>query len=247
MRRPSTLIAAGLGAFVVTLVAGLPARIAASLLPPGVTVGMLDGTLWSGRADSLSVRGRDLGALRWRLRPLQLFRGRLALDAEVTRDDGRARARLSAGFGARFEAHAVTLDLPIAAFPQGIAPVGWAGIVQADVERIRLRAGDAPELVGTIDLRNLQAPPPDGTAIGSYRVVFDAASRQDERLVGKFQDLEGPMQVTGTVSLGADRSYLVEGLVAPRAGASAAVTSTLRFLGAPDAQGRRPFSLAGTY
>jgi hypothetical protein len=40
---------------------------------------------------------------------------------------------------------------------------------------------------------------------------------------------------------------VVEGLVAPRADASKAVTDTLRFLGTPDAQGRRPFSLAGTY
>ena len=70
---------------------------------------------------------------------------------------------------------------------------------------------------------------------------------QKDRLVGKVKDLEGPMQVDGTLSLGADRSYVIEGLVAARPDASKAVTDTLRFLGNPDAQGRRPFSLAGTY
>lgn len=247
MRRPLALIVAGLAAFVMTLVAGLPARFGTPLLPPQVTVGMLDGTLWRGRTDVLTIGGRSLGAARWRLLPLQLFRGRLALDAELTRSDGRARARLSLGLGGRFEAHDVEIDLPIAAFPDGIAPAGWAGVVDSNLERVRMRPGAVPELVGTIDLRNLQAPPPDGTAIGSYRVVFDTASLQGERLVGKLQDLDGPMQVTGTLSLGADRSYVVEGMVAPRAGASDAVTGTLRFLGAPDSQGRRPFSVAGTY
>lgn len=247
MPRPLTLIVAGLAAFVVTLAAGLPARFGTPLLPPNVTVGMLDGTLWNGRTDSLTVNGHYVGALRWRLRPLQLFRGRLALDAELNRSDGEARGRLSLGFGNRVEARDVAGNLPIAAFPAGIAPKGWTGSVHANVKSLSLHAGEVPELDGTIDLRNLQAPPPDGTAIGSYRLVFDATSRQDERLVGKLQDLEGPMQVAGTLSLGADRSFVVEGMVAPRAGASDAVTGTLRFLGAPDSQGRRPFSLAGTY
>jgi hypothetical protein len=53
--------------------------------------------------------------------------------------------------------------------------------------------------------------------------------------------------VNGTLSLGADRSYVIDGLVAPRPDATPAVTDTLRYLGAPDAQGRRPFSVAGTY
>ncbi len=241
------LIAAGLAAFVVTLIAGLPARFLTQLLPANVTVGMLDGTFWSGRADSLAVDGNHLGALRWRLRPLQLFRGRLALDAELNRSDGEARGRLGLGFGNRIEARNLTAHLPVAAFPTGIAPSGWSGVVQADLDKLSFRRGDLPQIEGTIELRDLRAPPPDGAAIGSYRLVFDEGSRQDEQLVGTLDDLEGPMQVTGTLSLGADRSYVVEGMVAPRAGASEAVTGTLRFLGEPDAQGRRPFSLAGTY
>jgi hypothetical protein len=104
-----------------------------------------------------------------------------------------------------------------------------------------------PRVVGTIEVHGLQAPPPGGAAIGSYSVAFDAASAQAGKLVGHLKDLEGPMQVAGTLTLAADRSYVIDGLVAPRAGASQAVTDTLRFLGAPDAQGRRPFSVAGTY
>ena len=117
----------------------------------------------------------------------------------------------------------------------------------APTAECRPHPGAAPQIVGTIELHGLQAPPPGGAAIGSYAITFDAGSARDGKLIGQIKDLEGPMQVTGTATLAGDRSYVVEGLVAPRAGAPPAVTDTLRFLGAPDAQGRRPFSVAGTY
>jgi general secretion pathway protein N len=225
----------------------LPARTLAPLLPPRVKVGTLQGTIWSGRTDALAVDGHALGAVRWQLRPLQLFLGRLALDTELERRDGQARAGLRLGFGGSFEARDLEVHLPIQALPAGFAPRGWTGGLQADLTQLSLPAASAPRIEGTVELRDLKAPPPQGAAIGSYRLLFDQASRQGDRLVGRVQDIEGPMEVSGTLSLGADRSYVIEGLVAPRASATQAVTDTLRFLGPPDAQGRRPFSVDGTY
>ncbi|HJS22219.1 MAG TPA: type II secretion system protein N [Steroidobacteraceae bacterium] len=230
-----------------TLIVGLPARLLASLLPPRVTVGTLQGTIWSGRTDALAVDGQPVGAVRWQLHPLHLLLGRLGLAAELDRRDGQARADLRLGFGGSFEARDVEVHLPLATLPRNIVPGGWTGAVRAQLEHFSLPQGAVPRIDGTIELRNLKAPPPQGAAIGSYSVLFDATSRQKDRLVGKVKDIDGPMQVTGTLSLGADRSYVIEGMVAPRADASQTVTDTLRFLGAPDAQGRRPFSVAGTY
>jgi general secretion pathway protein N len=241
------LIAVGVAAFLVTLIVALPARFLAPLLPPRVTVGALQGTIWSGRTDALAVDGQSVGGVRWRLHPLQLFLGRVALDAELDRRDGEARGDLRLGLGGSFEARDVEAHLPLSALPPNVVPRGWSGALRAELKRISLPPQALPQIEGTIELRNLKAPPPQGAAIGSYSLLFDDTSRQKDRLVGKVKDLEGPMQVTGTLSLGADRSYEVEGLVAPRADASKAVTDTLRFLGTPDAQGRRPFSVAGTY
>jgi general secretion pathway protein N len=240
------LIAIGLAAFLLTLLVGLPARALAPLLPPRVTVGTLEGTVWRGRTDALAVDGQTIGALRWQLHPLHLFLGRVALDTELDRGDGQARAELRLGFSG-MEARDVEAHLPLSALPRNVVPAGWSGVLRAELARVSLPKGAVPRIEGTIELRNLKAPPPQGAAIGSYSLLFDATSKQKDRLVGKVKDLDGPMQVEGTLSLGADRSYVVEGLVAPRPDASKAVTDTLRFLGTPDAQGRRPFSLAGTY
>ena len=245
MRWP--LVAIGLAAFLVTLIVGLPARALAPLLPPHVTVGALEGTLWRGRTDALAVDGQSIGAVRWQLRPLHLFLGRVALDTELDRRDGQARAGLRFGFGGSLEARDVEAHLPLSALPRNLVPRGWSGALRAELARVSLSKGAVPRIEGKIELRNLKAPPPQGAAIGSYSLLFDASPNQKDRLVGKVKDLEGPMQVEGTLSLGADRSYVIEGMVAPRPDASKAVTDTLRFLGAPDAQGRRPFSVAGTY
>ena len=247
MRKALPLVAAGITAFALTLLATLPAGVVARFLPPAITLGMTDGTLWKGSADALAVRGQPLGGLQWTLRPLSLLIGRLAFDGKLIRSDGQASGRVTLGIGGRLGARDLELHLPLSGLPAGIAPRGWRGVVHARLQSFELAPKSAPRIVGAIELRGLQAPPPGGAAIGSYAVTFPEKPAPGGKLVGQIKDLEGPMQVSGTVTIGADRSYVIEGMVAPRAGASQAVTDTLRFLGAPDAQGRRPFSLAGTY
>lgn len=245
--RTARLIAAGVAAFLVTLLATIPASVIALALPPHIKLGMTSGTIWRGSTDSLTVNGRPYGAFRWKLRPLQSFLGRLVFDGELLRNDGRAQGRIGFGLGNRVKARNLEINLPLATFASGIGPPGWSGTIRAQLQSVELAPQATPRIVGTIELRGLQAPPPGGAAIGSYAITFDAASTHDGKLIGQLKDLEGPMQVTGTATLAPDRSYVVEGLVAPRPGAPQAVLDTLRFLGAPDAQGRRPFSVAGTY
>jgi general secretion pathway protein N len=245
--KPLRLILAGVAAFLITLLATIPASVIRFALPPTIKLGITSGTIWHGYADSLTVNGRPYGQLRWTLRPLQSFLGRLVLEGELIRNDGQARGKIGFGLGSRFFARNLEINLPLAAVASGIGPPGWNGLVRAKLQSVDLAPQTVPRVVGTIELRGLQAPPPGGAAIGSYAVTFDPASASDGNLVGQIKDLEGPMEVTGTATIAADRSYVIEGLVAPRADAPKAVTDTLRFLGAPDAQGRRPFSVAGTY
>ena len=247
MRKALPLIAAGVAAFLVTLLAIVPASVVTTFLPPTVTLGITSGTLWNGATDSLVVAGQSLGGLRWKFHPLQLFRARLAFDGELLRSDGQVKGRIALGRGGHYDARDLQIHLPLSALPPGIAPRGWSGVLRAQLQSLEIAPKTAPRAIGTVEVRSLQAPPPGGAAVGSYSVAFDGTSAQAGKLVGHLKDLEGPMQVAGTLTLAADRSYVIEGLVAPRAGASQSVTDTLRFLGNPDAQGRRPFSVAGTY
>jgi hypothetical protein len=65
---------------------------------------------------------------------------------------------------------------------------------------------------------------------------------------GQLRDLEGPLEVNGQLTLQQSGSYEVNGTVASRASASEDLNKTLQlFLGPADAQGRRTFSLAGSF
>jgi hypothetical protein len=54
------------------------------------------------------------------------------------------------------------------------------------------------------------------------------------------------LSLQGQAQLASDGAYEISGTVAPRSGASSDLQQALQLLGAPDAQGRYAFTLAGT-
>ena len=239
------LIVLGILAVLCTLVLFLPASLVTPHLPPGVTTGTLSGTVWNGAADALAINGRPLGAARWRILPSDFFRGRLGVDALLVNQDASLQGQASLGLGNSLRLSNVQGRWPIAALPMRALPPGWTGDVHVSMTDLSLERGAIATVLGNLELRNLREP--STLELGSYRVTFDEQSRQGDQLVGRVEDLEGPMAVSGTITLGNDRSYVLDGLVAARATAPQSMAERLRYLGSPDAQGRRPFSVAGTY
>jgi hypothetical protein len=60
-------------------------------------------------------------------------------------------------------------------------------------------------------------------------------------------DTGGPLALDATLQLTHDPGYVVQGHVAARSSASSALADDLKYLGSPDASGRRSFSLQGTF
>jgi hypothetical protein len=65
-------------------------------------------------------------------------------------------------------------------------------------------------------------------------------------LHARVTDKEGPFSFDGRFTLGADRSFLLEGTLAPRGSTPPALARSLELLGPADAAGRRPVSVSGT-
>ena len=69
-------LAVGVAAFLVILVVNFPAGYVRGTLQealPGLQLGNLSGSVFSGRSDSASYAGQDLGTVDWRLKPLALL------------------------------------------------------------------------------------------------------------------------------------------------------------------------------
>jgi general secretion pathway protein N len=143
--------------------------------------------------------------------------------------------------------------LPIAALSNiglpGSGTAGWGGSVQLKLEQLAFANRWPTEIKGTIDLVNLVGPPQQPTPLGGYRLTFAApnGSAVSGELQGAVISMEdAPLEVVGSVRLTANRNYVIDAQVGTRPNAPASIVKALQYLGSPDAQGRRPLSVAGS-
>jgi general secretion pathway protein N len=251
VKRYVWLIALGLGAALLFAVATLPASLLEGTLEKrGVQAASLQGSVWSGTARGLSWRGAVIGDLSWQLSPFAVLLARAAGHAVLERADGRVETDFELRPSGRFTLREAKLAMPVAAFdtlPLGM-PSGWQGQASARIEELVLEQGWPNVLRGELDMDQLVAPPPRSTGIGSYHVVFPdpGFTASDATLSAGVSDKEGPFSVSGRLTVSRDRSFLLEGTLAPRGEVPPAMERSLALLGPADENGRRPFSVSGT-
>lgn len=248
MKRLWPLVALGVGAFLIFALVTFPASVVLSRLDAlGISAGGVSGSIWNGRAQVLQIQGANIGGVEWKVHFLPLFTAHAKADLKVTRADGFANTQLSVSPGGDLTLKALTASLPLSALPPKVIPGGWTGTVNAKFALLSLENGWPTRVDGALDFVDLTGPARRAAKVGSYRIVFDPAASTAEMLQGTLADAgDGPLQITGTVQLKPDRSYAVDALVATRPSAPSSLVSSLEYLGPPDAQGRRQFSMAGT-
>jgi general secretion pathway protein N len=229
-------------AFVVIVLVRLPA---VWLIPGGRLPGCaaLDGSLWSGTCEDLGVGGTAVGDVSWQLLPLRLLLGRLAVHLTV-RGPAIASADAELAFGGTLTLRNIVADAALDPRLMPGVPASLHGQAHLELALARIEHGMITQLRGRIEARNLEDDSGASTPLGSYVLVFPGGPGEQ---IGKLHDLDGPLALEGTLRLTREPGFVLEGLIAPRRGAAPEVVSNIRFLGAPDASGRRPFSLSGTF
>jgi hypothetical protein len=249
MKRAIWIGALAVLAFAAILAMRLPASWISSALPKNVVCAQVGGTIWNGACDALAVNNTAIGDVRWQLHALPLLTGKIASLVEINGAAGSATAEVEARSGNRLTARnlRVNLSLDPALLPQ--APPNLRGKVQADLARLSVENGRIVALEGRIDAQDLKQLGSNGGEFGDYVVTFPAArvASQNDEPIGDVRSVKGPYSVEGTLKLTREPGFALEGLVAPGPGATPEVLRQLSYLGTPDAQGRRTFSVAGTF
>ena len=232
--------------FVLTVVARLPARWALLAAPAGVSCEDPAGSLWQGRCALLRVGGMAIGPVSWKLHPLPLLLARA--EADLSSHDARlpGSAQLTVRSGGRLEAHALRARVPLDSGLLPLFPNGWSGQLGLDLSTLVLEAGHIRALQGIINADALKQLSPT-MPFGSYQLRFLASAGKDDLIIGELRDSGGPLAVTGTLQLRTSGDYELNGTALARSDATPELIKAVEFLGAADAQGRRPFSLTGTY
>jgi len=239
-------IAAGIAAFLVFLIAMVPASQLSRRLPPDIAMSGVGGTIWSGHAAGLNVRGQSLGALNWFCRPWRLLFLEWSCRVTLRPAGGEVSADLAGGLDGTIEGSNISGQVSISAFEGLATPTGWTGLLELDLERVRIVDKRPAEAEGTLFVRALKAPGAYGDRLGDFELVVGEGAVGTDTLTGRLRDLGGPLRVRGALELKRDGSYLLRGEAAPGPGAGPAIFDTLAFLGPPDNQGRRPFTIEGS-
>ena len=244
MRRSLWIALLAAVAFVVIVLARMPAAWVVPTRGTQWACASIDGSLWSGSCAGLTVSGTPLGDMSWELHPLRLLAGRLAAHLTLSHGPADAAADVEVTFGQRLTARNVIADLPLDPALLPSVPANLHGRAHVDLALAQVQRGVIRQLQGRIEARNLEERSGNNTALGSYSVSFPGGSGDP---VGTLRDLEGPLALEGTLRLTPAPGFELEGVIAARRSAPPELVNSLRFLGSPDATGRRPFSLSGTF
>ena len=244
-------LALGAGAYIAFTLAALPAgAVLRWVAPPGVVFQGVEGTLWSGSAASGSAGGFTVQNVRWRVRPWSLFLGRVAANIEASLPDGFVSSDVVVT-PSRISFSGLRGGTSLPSLVEVLPVRGIRGQANVAFDSLELEGGWPSSAVGELKLAGLETTPliSNGTnellALGDYTVTFVPA--EERRLEARFVDNGGPLEVTGSVALDAERAYTLDALVKARPGAAQALVQGLEFMTAdPDAEGRRRLTLTGS-
>jgi general secretion pathway protein N len=240
------LVLLGILAFALMALATLPADVAIKpLAARGVIVSGVTGTIWKGSAQVVQSGQINVGAVQWKLHAVPLLTGKAVADIKVARADGSVEATVTAAPSGRILFENLLASLPLDSLPPSLS-FGWKGTLHTRLAVLEIDNNWPARAIGTVEVVDLIGPPRQPASMGGFKLAFPDQSPPGV-VAGALTDISGPLQIAGTLELkAANRSYLINGLVSPRADAPPQLLNALQFLGPPDAQGRRPVALDGT-
>ena len=246
MKRTILLIACVVLVFAGFVIARLPASWVMPDPKSGMACSEVDGSVWNGTCTGLTVQQQPVGDLTWEVHAMRLFAGKINADVVVTRPTGSIHGNVESGFDKKIVARDLLVDLPVdqelaSAFPPNLRSL--RGKIHAQLAYLRVDGQIIRAIEGIVEVHDLS----DGDQKwGSYSVTFPPPTSGVP--VGQLKDLgSGPLAVEGSLKLTPAPGFDLQGLVAARPSASADLVQNLRFLGSPDAQGRRQFSLESSF
>ena len=232
--------------FSLTVLARAPARWLVAFAPRSVECQLPAGSVWQGECSRLRAPGLELAALSWTLHPWSLLRGRLELEVRSADPRAPGAATIAVGFGSTLSVRDLRADLPVDSGFLPLFPAGWSGQVRLALEVVEFKAGRLSALRGTAAANSIEQKNPV-MPFGSYELQFAGAAETGAAIVGTLRDTGGPLAVTGTLTIRGGHDYELEGLAAARPEATPELAKAVEFLGPADPQGRRAYSLAGTF
>ena len=221
-------VALGVVAWLVFLVATVPADRALALAPPipGVAIGSVQGTLWHGRAGRVVAKGVALERVRWQFRWLPLFAGRAEFDLQARLAGKPVHAIAGKGFSGTPYLKDVQLSLPASdvLYRLGIKQVSVGGELILDLDEVRFSPSGVPMFSGETRWAPASIEAPLALSLGSATLT---TQHDDNTTQGKLVAQGGALQVQADVVLERSGAYRLNALITQNGNVPQAVTKFL--------------------
>ncbi|HVT33053.1 MAG TPA: type II secretion system protein N [Rhodanobacteraceae bacterium] len=236
------LLAIGAALFL-TLPADFAYRQGARYLGPVVLSGV-SGTLWNGHADGISVFGRDLGEIDWRMAKGAALRGRIAADVRIQGTDVDAAGTVERESSGDLTLHDLRFRFPAEMLAPllDIPDLDLLGAISGVVADATLRGGIP---VGATGNARWSEAGVAGSAVGHFAdIVGEFAAQPDGSIAGTaHDDGNGHLAVAATFRA-ALTGYEIDARLSARDG-DADVQQALSGIGEPQPDGSTKLVLRG--
>jgi len=253
MQRSGVLLGIAGAAFLVFLIASVPATLISRLAPDELKISNPRGSLWSGEASAIRFGSVRLGQTRWKLQPLRLLLGSLAGEIDASLPDGFARGNFELGLGGSIALSDFTAASPLANL---VASLGTSlpineGQLTLELQALNIEDGWPTRAVGDIRIGDVALVFRDGRPVPDQAASFllSLAAEdvpEDGTLQGSISDQGGPLEMVGELRLTPPTNYELSGSAKPRPGAPQELGNALVMLGPENASGGRDFTFAGS-
>lgn len=243
-KRGSRLIVLGVVAYLVFLLATLPASFLTRYVLPATNVARavqlqgVSGSLWQGQAAEARLNNFNLGKLNWEFRGWGLLLGKIDLLLRFAGDTTQGRAQIRMGLGSGISASNVDVQMPaerLAPLMYGF-PISLAGEVHGNLKELELEPGRTLQARGRIVWRAAALRAPQNIELGDIVTTLEPVNH-GSKLTIKDQG-QGPVEMDITITVKGNGEYKMNGWMKPRDASQQHITEGLRLIGRADNAGR---------
>jgi general secretion pathway protein N len=210
------LIALGIGAYLLVLVATFPATRVSGMLQDRIadlSLNSVSGSVFSGEAAQLVYQGLDLGPVRWQFRPLALLLGRIEYRIELTHPDNHGQLSIAKTLTGRTHVHDVDIVLLPGRLINHYSPVAvdTSGTFHLVFETFSPGSDYSGEVNGQLEWQDAVIMEPISLVLG--QLTLDVVTADGE-LVGRVAN-GGALGISGELALSAANAYRINLLLQP--------------------------------
>jgi hypothetical protein len=234
LKRVGLFLAAGIGAYLLILLAGFPAGKLTGHLQqqyPPLAFQAVSGSVFSGSAGRIEHGTLVAGPVNWSLRPSGLLKGRLEYRLQGSLMQNPFEGIAAVDLAGHVHIHDSQVVLDPASLVEAYSPVGFTttGRLTLRVESLELRDGFPSHLDGLLGWSDASVTEPVSLELGEVDVLLGSKA---DRITGEVSN-DGDTRVTGSLALSASHEYRIDLQLTPGRATSPEIIEFLKTWGQP--------------